>query len=89
MTIHPADAPKYAAALLRSRTEWTCDSIAGSTRTGANGHELEVDAINDTVTEFLELASAYGDRRIYSDGRVVEQSCPNQPGTRRLPPARS
>lgn len=78
--IDPLDALKYAAAILRARTDWALDSIGGSTCEGADGHETECDAITDIVLEILQLASAYGDRRVYSDGRMVEQYAEIQPG---------
>ncbi|BDX30936.1 hypothetical protein TUM20985_14830 [Mycobacterium antarcticum] len=65
-----ADAMKCAAALLKSRTDWTGDAIAACDQ----DHEIELDAINETVTEILALAAEFGDPRRYSDGRRVEQS---------------
>jgi hypothetical protein len=80
MTSHVADANKlraddalkYAAALLKSRTDWTCDAIGGSMCD--TDHEIELDAIDDTVKEILALAASFGSRRRYSDGRLVESS---------------
>ena len=72
------DALKYAAALLKSRTQWTGDSIAGSDE--CNGHELELQVIDDTVTEIRRLAAQFGDPRRYSDGRVVESRAEIVPG---------
>jgi hypothetical protein len=68
--IQAADALKYAAALLRSRTDWTCDSIGGSMCNG--DHETELDAITDVVLEIRALASQFGPLLVYSDGRSVE-----------------
>jgi hypothetical protein len=70
--IQASDALKYAAALLKSRTDWTCDSIGGSMCDG--DHELELDALDDTVKEILALAALFGSRRRYSDGRRVEST---------------
>jgi hypothetical protein len=72
MTIRPDDALKYAAAILKSRTDWCCDSIGGSLCNG--DHETELDALDDTVREVLALAASFGSRRRYSDGRLVESS---------------
>ena len=81
MTIHPADALKYAAAILKSRTDWIGGAIAGSTCEGADGHELELDALHDTVREVLHLAEQCGGNpRRYSDGRLVQSSAEIQPG---------
>jgi hypothetical protein len=66
------DALNYAAALLKSRFEWTGDAIGGSMCDG--DHELELDALDDTVKEILELAASFGSRRRYSDGRAVEST---------------
>lgn len=72
------DALKYAAAILKSRTDWTTDAIGGS---GCDtDHELELDAIDDTVREIRELAAQFGDPRRYSDGRMVEASAEIQRG---------
>ena len=65
-----ADALKYAAALLKSRTDWACDSIGGSMCGGH--HDTELDAVTDAVTDVLGLAAQFGDPRVYSDGRLVE-----------------
>ena len=65
----PDDALKYAAAILKSRTDWTCDSIGGSMCNG--DHEIELDAIRDVVTEIRALAAQFGDLMRYSDGRRV------------------
>ena len=66
------DALKYAAATLKSRTDWACDAIGGSLCNG--DHEIETGAILDTVTEIRALAAKFGDPRRYSDGRLVESS---------------
>jgi hypothetical protein len=66
------DALKYAAALLKSLFEWTGDAIGGSICDG--DHELELDALDDTVKEILGLAASFGSRRRYSDGRLVEST---------------
>jgi hypothetical protein len=74
-----ADDPlKYAAALLKSRFEWTGDAIGGSVCDG--DHELELDALDDTVKEILGLAALFGSRLRYSDGRLVESSAEIEPG---------
>ena len=79
MTNHSAaDALKYAAALLRSCTDWAGDSIAGSMC--GYDHETELDAINETVKEIVTLTAQYGDPRRYSDGRRVESSAEIQMG---------
>jgi hypothetical protein len=70
--IRAEDASKYAAALLKSRFEWTGDAIGGAMCDG--DHELELDALDDTVAEILALAALFGSRRRYSDGRAVESS---------------
>lgn len=72
MTTTAADALKYAAALLKSRTDWTLDTIAGSMC--EQGHEMELDTIADTVTEIQSLAAQFGDPHRYSDGRHVQTS---------------
>jgi hypothetical protein len=77
-TIRADDALKYAAALLRSRADWTCDSIGGSMCNGE--HEIELDAIGDTVHEILKLAAQFGDHRLYTDGRMVESQAEIQTG---------
>jgi hypothetical protein len=73
-----ADALKYAAAHLKSVTNWALDSIGGGLCDG--DHEDETAAIYDAVNEVLEIASRFGDRRIYSDGRRVEQYAEIQKG---------
>ena len=67
------DALKYAAALLHSRTDWATDSIGGSS-CDRGGHELELDAIADVISDIGRLASQFGDPRRYSDGRMVKSS---------------
>lgn len=66
------DALKYAAALLHARADWVVDSIAGSLCEGADGHEAELDAIADISAEIDRLAADFGNRLVYSDGRVVK-----------------
>lgn len=80
MTPHqnPADALRYAAALLRQRVEWTTDSIGGADCNG--DHELELDAVDETVREICALAAKFGDPRRYSDGRLVKSSREIEPG---------
>jgi hypothetical protein len=64
------DALKYAAALLHARTDWALDSIAGS---GCSGeHDDELNALSDITAEVNGLASDFGDRFVYSDGRAVK-----------------
>lgn len=69
MSYTALDALKYAAALLRQRMEWTGDAIAGSMCDG--DHDIECNAILDTSIEISQLAAAFGDPRVYSDGRAV------------------
>lgn len=66
------DALKYAAAVLHARTDWVLDAIGGSLCEGAAGHETELDAVADIVAEINGLASEFGDRGTYSDGRKVK-----------------
>lgn len=73
------DALKYAAAMLRSCTDWALDSIGGST-CDQDGHETELDAVYDTVSLVVSLANTFGDRRVYSDGRRVESTKEIAPG---------
>ena len=75
-----ADYLKYAAALLNARTDWACDSIAGAICDGADGHEVELDAINDAVREVQKMAALFGYARKYSDGRRVVSYAEIQPG---------
>jgi hypothetical protein len=63
---------------LKSRTQWADDSIAGSDE--CNGHELELEAIDHTVTEIRRLAAQFGDPGRYSDGRVIESRAEIVPG---------
>jgi hypothetical protein len=74
MMIRADDALKYAVALMKAREEWTTDSIVGS-GCDHDGHEIELDAIHDTVTEIRGMAiDLFGrDLMTYSDGRAVEQ----------------
>lgn len=72
------DALKYAAALLRQRTEWTTDSISGADCNA--DHEPEVSAIEATAAEINTLAAHFGDPRRYSDGRLVKSSREIEPG---------
>lgn len=67
------DVLKYAAALLDSRSGWALDSIAGSL-CDQGGHEDELDAMHDLVTQINGFAAQYGDSRRYSDGRAVKTS---------------
>jgi hypothetical protein len=64
------DALKYAAAILRQRTDWTLDGIGGSMCDG--NHETDLDATREIVDEIADLAAEFGDPRRYSDGRVVK-----------------
>ncbi|WP_422748000.1 hypothetical protein ACN27E_07870 [Mycobacterium sp. WMMD1722] len=70
-----ADYLKYAVAILRAREEWVTDSIGGSACDHESGHEIELDAIHDVVTEIRAMAiDLFGnDLMVYSDGRAVEQ----------------
>lgn len=65
------DALKYAAAILKARTEWALDAIGGS-MCDQEGHELETDAIHDTAVEIGNLAAQFGNPLVYSDGRKVK-----------------
>lgn len=67
------DALKYAAALLKSRTDWTLDGIGGS-MCDQGGHELELDAIAHVVDDIRQLAAQFGDLNRYSDGRLVKSN---------------
>lgn len=64
------DALKYAAARLHGLTDWALDSIGGSICD--HGHEDELNAIADIVADINGLASEFGDRIVYSDGRMVK-----------------
>jgi hypothetical protein len=64
------DAVKYAAALVKQRIEWTGDEIAG-TECG-HDHEEPLNALGDLPAEIADLATAFGDPNIYSDGRKVK-----------------
>ena len=76
--IAPEDALKYAAAILRQRTEWTLDAIGGS---GCDtDHEAELDATQSVVEVIEALAAQYGDPRRYSNGRLVQSSAEIQFG---------
>lgn len=69
-TPNAADHLKYAAAILRQRADWTTDAVSGS---GCNvDHDLELDAIDDTVSEITALAALFGDPHHYADGRRVK-----------------
>lgn len=68
------DALKYAAALLRDRTDWALDSIGGSMCDDSDGHEDELDAIHLAIAEVSSLAELLGDCQHYSDGRLVRSS---------------
>jgi len=67
------DALKYAAAILRERTDWALDEIGGST-CDQGGHELQTDAIHDITVDISNLAEQFGDPNVYSDGRMVKTS---------------
>lgn len=67
------DALKYAAAILRERTEWALDEIGGSS-CDQHGHEMQTDAIHDITVDIAKLAARFGDPNRYSDGRVVQSS---------------
>lgn len=75
-----ADALKYAAALLRGRADWTCDSIGGAMcvheveHGQQEGHDVELDAIEEVVSDIETLAAQFGDPRRYSDGRRIKTS---------------
>jgi hypothetical protein len=69
-TPNPADALKYAAAILQQRMEWTTDAISGSQCDG--DHDIELDAIGDVSAEISALAASFGDLDRYSDGRRVK-----------------
>jgi hypothetical protein len=71
-SVTAADALKYAAALLKSRTDWTTDAIGGSDC--SIDHDTELDAIGDVVDEIRGLAGRFGDMTRYSNGRRVESS---------------
>lgn len=71
------DALKYAAAILKSRTDWALDSIGGS---GCDNHDVEVEAIAAVVADIHELAKQFGDPRRYSDGRLITSRAEIQPG---------
>lgn len=78
-TMRPDDAIKYAAALLKERTEWTLDSIGGS-MCDQRGHERELDAIDDVVKTICTLAAQFGDPNRYADGRMVKSHAQIQHG---------
>lgn len=80
LDVPAADALKYAAALLRSCTDWTSDAIGGSDCGHDAGHETELDAIDTAVRQIAALAGQYGDPRRYSDGRRVESWTAIAPG---------
>lgn len=61
---------KYAAARLHSCTDWAIDSIAGSICD--HGHEDELNDLSDIAAEINGIAADFGNRLIYSDGRVVK-----------------
>lgn len=64
-----ADALKYAAAILRQRSEWTTDAI--DCAECAIDHDTELDAILGICDEISALTEQFGDPRRYSDGRLV------------------
>lgn len=63
------DALKYGAAILHQRMEWTTDSVSGSDCDG--DHDIEMDAIAEISAEISALASGFGGRLRYADGRAV------------------
>ena len=67
------DALKYAAAILRERTDWALDEIGGS-MCDQEGHELQTDAIYNIAVDIADLAAKFGDPNVYSDGRLVKTS---------------
>ncbi|ART69079.1 hypothetical protein BTO20_11220 [Mycobacterium dioxanotrophicus] len=67
------DALKYAAAVLRERTDWALDEIGGS-MCDQEGHELQTNAIHDITVDIASLAELFGDPNVYSDGRYVKTS---------------
>lgn len=77
--MNPADALKYAYAQLRATVEWAGDSIGGS-MCDHDGHETELDAINDTVETIRELLAPFGNPHRYADGRMVKTHAQIEPG---------
>lgn len=74
------DALKWIAARLHSCTDWAVDSIAGSICEGADGHEIELEALADIAAEINGIASEFGDRGRYSDGRSVASTAAIEDG---------
>ncbi len=67
-----ADALKYAAALLKHRTDWATDAIGGA---GCGGdHDTELEALDQVFDSVEFLATQFGDPNRYSDGRQVVTS---------------
>jgi hypothetical protein len=66
------DALKYAAALLKDRTDWTLEQI--SYCDCGDDHETTIEAIVAVVDEVRALAARFGDPCRYSDGRPIETS---------------
>jgi hypothetical protein len=66
------DALKYAAALLKDRTDWTLEQI--SYCDCGDDHETATEAIAAVVHDIRALAAVFGDPRRYSDGRPIETS---------------
>lgn len=73
------DALKYAAALLRDRTDWALDAIGGSD-CNRHGHEVELDAIHSAIASVSKLAEQLGDWQHYSDGRIVKSGAQIEDG---------
>jgi hypothetical protein len=76
--IRADDALKYAAAILRARTDWTLDSIGGAMCDG--DHDVELDAIAEVVKEIEGLAALFRYPRLYSDGRRATSLAEIEPG---------
>lgn len=75
--LRAVDALKYAAAILKARTDSALDGIAASGcghDDDEDRHTAEIDAIRDVVAEILDLAAQFGDPRRYSDGRRVQST---------------
>lgn len=72
------DALKYAAAILKSRSDWALDSIGGSMCDG--DHDVETDALAGIVRDIRELAAQFGDPKRYADGRQIESCAEIQRG---------
>ncbi|SCX15178.1 hypothetical protein [Mycolicibacterium fluoranthenivorans] len=74
------DALKYAAAVLRKRTNWALENIGiseerGSTEDyGDDVHGNALEAMYEVVEEIEELAARFPDPRHYADGRQIKTS---------------